>query len=98
MNDNHDVSLDLSEIVTNSDTHMSRAVFDMPDFGDLQAIITWYGDGRPSMLFMNKRNNARLLALLSVGLPISDFIERDKQVCIAKDLTNLKLAQFRKAI
>lgn len=98
MNDKFDIDLELREIVTNSDIHMSRAIFDMPTFGDLQAIITWYSDGRPSTLFMNKRNNARLLALLSVGSPISDDAEREKQVFIAKELTVLKLSQFRKAI
>jgi len=98
MKDNLDTALELREIVTNSEIHMSRAVFDMPSFRDLQAIVTWYGDGRPSTLLMNRRNNARLLALLSVGSPIGDDAEREKQARVAEGLAFLMLSRFRKAI
>jgi hypothetical protein len=93
-----DVDLELIDLVTNSDIHMSRAIFNILAFDDLQAIITWYGDRRPPNLLMNRRNVARLLALSSVGLPISNKAEREKQASIAKELIILKLSQFKKAI
>lgn len=92
------INLELIDIVTNSDIHMCRAAFTMPTFKDLQAIVTWYADGRPVTLFMNRRNNTRLTQLLSVGLPISDKAERERQVCIARKLTSLKLSRFGRTI
>jgi hypothetical protein len=88
------VDLELIEIVTDVDSHMTRAAFKMLAFEDLQAIITWYADGRPTTLFMNRWNSARLLNLLSAGLPINDEVEREKQMIIAKEMTILKLSRF----
>jgi hypothetical protein len=89
------VDLELIEIVTDENSHMTRAAFRLLAFENLQAIITWYADGRPATLFMNRRNNARLLRLLSAGLPIGNKEEREKQVRIAKELITLKLSRFR---
>lgn len=94
MNKRNHVDLELIEIVTDVNSHMTRAAFKILAFKDLQAIITWYADGRPTTLFMNRRNSARLLNLLSAGLPINDEVEREKQIIIAKKMAILKLSRF----
>jgi hypothetical protein len=88
------VDLELIDIVTDEDSHMTRAAFRLLAFEDLQAIITWYADGRPATLFMNRRNSARLLSLLAAGLPIINEEEREKQVRIAKEMITYKLSRF----
>jgi hypothetical protein len=90
--------LELIDIVTDEDSHMTRAAFRLLAFEDLQAIITWYADGRPATLFLNRLNRARLLSLLSAGLPIINEEERKKQVRIAKEITTYKLSWFGRKI
>lgn len=98
MNKQTDINFILHEVVTDYDAHISRAIFSLPNYIDLQAIITWYGDGRFPTLFMNRRNNARLLALSAIGVPISDSIERGKLADVAKGLLYAKLSRFKRAI
>lgn len=91
---NAHVDLELIEIVTNENSHMTRAAFKLLAFEDLQAIITWYADRKPATLFLNRRNNARLLNLLSAGSPISNEEEREEQIRIAEEMITLKLTRF----